>query len=162
MDDPLQVVASAVTPVVMVSATAILISGVNSRYIAIADRMRALTHEYRDPNCSAKRCGDIRRQMVTFQLRIRLVSWSIRGLYAASGCFVTMALLISATLWRRMLAAATVPLFLAGITLIIVAIICEIFELQASNQTISLEVADVLRAPGKTLAKTGQAVDFEV
>jgi hypothetical protein len=162
MDDPLQVVASAVTPVVMVSATAILISGVNSRYIAIADRMRALTHEYRDPNANPKRRADIRRQMVTFQLRIRLVSWAIRGLYAASGCFVMMALLISATLWRKMLAAATVPLFLAGITMIILAIICELFELQASNQTISLEVTDVLHGPGKTLAKTGQTVDFEV
>jgi len=42
--DPLQVLAAAVTPVVMVSATAILISGVNSRYISISDRMRSLAH----------------------------------------------------------------------------------------------------------------------
>jgi hypothetical protein len=40
--DPLRVLAAAVTPVVMVSAAAILISGVNSRYISISDRMRSL------------------------------------------------------------------------------------------------------------------------
>jgi hypothetical protein len=147
MDDPLKVVASAVTPVVMVSATAILISGVNSRYIDIASRMRTLTQEYRDPNSNSKRCAAIQRQMVTFQLRIRLVSWAIRGLYGASGCFVTMALLISATLWRRMLATATLPLFVAGITMVLAAIVCELLELQASNRTISLEVTDVLHTP---------------
>lgn len=147
MDDPLQVVASAVTPVVMVSATAILISGVNSRYIDIASRMRTLAQEYRDPSTHAKRCEAIHRQMVTFQVRIRLVSWSIRGLYGASGCFVMMALLISATLWRRMLATATLPLLIGGITMVILAIICELFELQASNRTISLEVADILQGP---------------
>jgi hypothetical protein len=48
IDNPLQVVASAVTPVVLVSATAILIGGVNARHVAIADRIRSLTAEFRN------------------------------------------------------------------------------------------------------------------
>jgi hypothetical protein len=48
----MQVLTAAVTPVVLVSATAILISGTNARYISISDRIRALAHEYREPNCT--------------------------------------------------------------------------------------------------------------
>ena len=139
-DDPLQVVASAVTPVVMVSATAILISGVNSRYMAIADRIRSLMAEFRAIGTSDQRRASISRQMIGFRRRVRLVSWSIRGLYAAAGCFVTMALVISMTLWRRTVAVATVPMFVLGIVMVMFAIICELIELQVSNETLSVEL----------------------
>jgi hypothetical protein len=143
IDNPLQLVATAVTPVVLVSATAILISGVNSRYIAIADRIRSLTAEYRNPATTDARRAGINRQLPKFQIRVRLVSWAIRGLNLAAVCFVAMALIISATLWRKMLAIATVPLFITGILLLMSAIVCELLELQVANQTLSAEIADV-------------------
>jgi Protein of unknown function (DUF2721) len=157
--DPLGVLAAAVTPVVMVSATAILISGVNSRYISISDRMRSLAHEYRDAK-STERRAVIASQMTVFRRRVALVSWAVRTLYAATGCLVSIALLISATLWRQMLVWITLPLFLLAIFLIVVAIICELLELQASNRTISLETKDVGQNPvspsrsGKEVAST--------
>jgi hypothetical protein len=91
-NDAMQVLAAAVTPIVLVSATAILISGSNSRYISISDRMRALAHEYRDPNCMEQRRITISREMLTFQYRIHLVSWAVRSLYTAVGAFITDAL----------------------------------------------------------------------
>ena len=142
IDNPLQVVASAVTPVVLVSATAILIGGVNARHVAIADRIRSLTAEFRNPATTSERRAGIQKQLPTFQLRIRLASWAISGLYLASACFVTMALIISATLWREMLAAATVPLFIVGIVLLLGSIICELWELQAANRTLFEEISD--------------------
>ena len=142
IDKPLEVVASAITPVVLVSATAILIGGINARYMAIADRIRALTAEYRAAGTSQARLASISRQLPIFKLRVRLVSWAIRALYVASGCFVGMALLISATLWRKMLAIATVPLFLSGILLLIFAIVCELFELKAANRTLFTDISD--------------------
>jgi hypothetical protein len=145
IDNPLEVVASAITPVVLVSATAILIGGINARYMAIADRIRALTAEYRASSTSPARLASISRQLPVFQLRVKLVSWAIRALYGASGCFVGMALIISATLWRKMLAVATVPLFLLGILLLIFAIVCELLELQAANRTLFTEVSDLDR-----------------
>jgi hypothetical protein len=145
-NDAMQVLAAAVTPVVLVSATAILISGSNSRYISISDRMRALAHEYRDANCEEQRRITISRQMLTFEYRIHLVSWAVRALYTAVGAFITDALIISATLWRHMLAAATLPLFLLGILLIVLAIVCQLLELQSSNRTISLEISDIVEA----------------
>lgn len=145
-NDAMQVLAAAVTPVVLVSATAILISGTNSRYISISDRMRALAHEYRDANCTEQRRLTISREMLTFQYRIRLVAWAVRALYTAVGAFITDALIISATLWRHILAAATLPLFLVGILLIVLAIVCQLLELQSSDRTISLEISDILQA----------------
>jgi hypothetical protein len=145
IDDPLQIVASAVTPVVLVSATAILIGGVNSRHIAIADRIRLLTAEHRNPATLPARRSVIARQLPVFKLRIALASWSIRGLYFASVCFVTMALIISATLWRKMLAVATVPLFVFGIILVLLSIVCELWELQEANRTLFDEISDLDR-----------------
>jgi hypothetical protein len=143
--DPLSVVTSAVAPVVMVSATAILISGVNSRYISISDRVRNLTREFRQDNPSAERRSNIRSQMVIFHRRLHLVSWAARVLYAAAGCFVSVALLIGASAWRQGMDAITLPIFLVGLTLTIAAIIFQVLELQGSNATIDLESADVLK-----------------
>jgi hypothetical protein len=143
IDNPLQIVASAVTPVVLVSATAILIGGVNSRHIAIADRIRSLTAEHRNTATTDARRAAIERQLPTFEHRIRLASWSIRGLYVASACFVTMALIISATLWRQMLATATVPLFVLGILLLLFSIVCQLMELHEANRTLFDEISDV-------------------
>jgi len=142
-NDALQVLTAAVTPVVLVSATAILISGTNSRYISISDRMRALAHEYRDPNCMQQRRITISQELLIFQYRIHLVSWAVRALYIAVGAFIIDALIISATLWRHMLATATLPLFLVGIVLMMLALVCQLLELQSSNRTVSLEMSDI-------------------
>ena len=61
----------------------------------------------------------------------------------AVGAFISDALIISATLWRHMLAVATLPLFLIGILLIMLAIVCQLLELQSSNRTVSLEMSDI-------------------
>lgn len=140
---PLQVLAAAVTPVVMISATAILISGVNSRFIAIADRTRALSHEFRDPSASTQRRELIAKQMLIFRRRLKLVCWALRTMYVATACLVCVALLLSATLWRETLVEVSVPLFVLGIVLIFAALVCELLELQAANHTILLEIQDV-------------------
>lgn len=139
----LQVLTAAVTPVVLVSATAILISGVNSRYISISDRLRALAHEYRDSASAEARRVTIVREIFAFQHRMRLMSWAVAALYAAVGAFIVDALIISATLWREMLAAATIPLFLIRILLVLFAIAIQLLELRSSDRTIALEVSDI-------------------
>ena len=143
-DTQMQVLAAAVTPVVLVSAAAILIGGVNSRYIAISDRMRALTQEYREKTGDAHRREVIAAQMVTFKLRVRLVSWAERALYASVVCFTVVALMISA---RRLMAVASLSIFTLGIVLIMIATVCQLFELQYSNRTLALETKDVTGEP---------------
>jgi hypothetical protein len=142
-DFQLRVLAAAVTPVVLVSAVAILIGTVNSRYIAISDRMRALAQEYRDKAQDAHRRDVIAGEMVTFRQRVRLVSWAERMLYAAAGCFTSVALIIGATFWRNVLAAASLPIFTIGILLIMVAIVLQLLELQHANRTLMNDTVDV-------------------
>ena len=147
--DTLKVVATAVTPVVMVSATAILASGVNTRYISISDRVRSLAREYRDADASQKRKASIQSQMIIFHRRMHLVSWASRVLYAAVGCFVAVALLISLSVSKQILLGATLGMFLAGLGLVVLAIVLQLLELQQSNKTIEIESIDVLRGSDK-------------
>ena len=145
--DPLRVVATAVTPVVMVSATAILISGVNARYISVSDRVRTLAREYRERGTSSERQFNIQRQMIVFHRRVHLVSWAARLLYAAVGCFIAVALLISVSVSKQILQGVTLAMFLIGLVLVAFAIVLELLELQQSNRTIEIESADVLMDP---------------
>ena len=144
INDPLRIVAAAVTPVVMVSATAILISGVNARHISISDRIRSLSREYRSGGLEVSRRRVIQREVVIFQRRLHLVSWATRMLYASVGCFILMALLISVSVVNARLQGVTLLIFLVGLVLIAVAIVLELVELQESNSTIELEAADVI------------------
>jgi len=142
-NNPMQILAAAVTPVVLVSATAILISGINSRYISIADKMRSLAQEFRVSGSDPLRRASIALQMNIFQMRIALVAWAVRVLYVAVACFISVAMAISATLWRKMLETATIPLFAVGILLILTAITCELLDLHLSNRTIAIEITDI-------------------
>jgi hypothetical protein len=141
-DFQLRVLAAAVTPVVLVSSVAILIGTVNARYSAISDRMRSLAQEYRD-RANPSRREVIAREMATFRFRVRLVSWAERTLYASVGCFTSVALIITATFWRTVLEAASLPIFTAGIMLVMVAIVLQLLELQQSNRTLLLDTMDV-------------------
>lgn len=154
--DPLQVVAAAVSPVVMISATAILIAGVNSRYISISDRVRNLAREYRSEGTVRSRALNIHRQMRVFHHRLHLVSWATRVLYSAVFCFVCVALLITMASLRHGIQSATLALFLLGLALIAGAILLQLIELQESNTTIYLESQDVLEPP----EKNGEAMRY--
>jgi hypothetical protein len=145
LGDPLRIVTTAVTPVVMVSATAILLSGVNSRYLAVSDRIRALAHEYRDESLTAARRRNIQQQMLIFHLRMDLVSWSSRILYVAICCFISVALLICLSTWRQMLTAVTLPIFSLGVLMVGTAVVLQLLEVQASRRTIALEAEEMMR-----------------
>lgn len=149
-DHQLQVLAAAVTPVVLISASAILISGVNARYIAIADRMRSLAREFREQTSNVHRCEVIAKQMATFQIRVRLVSWSERTLYVSVVCFTSVALMISATMGKSLLEFLSLPLFTIGIVLIVIAIVLQLLELRLSNRTLRAETEDIKMTPGKS------------
>jgi len=144
MDDPLRIVTTAVTPVVMVSATAILISGVNARYISISDRMRALAREYRTEHLTLPRRENIHSQMAVFTKRMVLVEWAARTLYVAVGSFLVMALLISLSVRHAIFELVTLPIFVLGLWLVILAIVLQSFELKYSGRTLRLEASEVM------------------
>jgi len=144
MNDPLRVVTTAVAPVVMVSATAILISGVNTRYISISDRARALAHEYRSEGISAARKSNICAQLVVFRHRMKLVSWASRLLYTAVACFIAVTLVICLSTIRATLPFIAFPIFVAGVSLVGMAIVLQLMEIHESHKTIDMEASEIL------------------
>src|SRR5579863_9012066 len=113
-------IAAAVTPVVMISANAILISGISSKHQAMSDRLRTLTKEWRSADTSAPRRDSIRAQVQLFMVRIAWISRAHFLLYVATACFLAMVLVIALTpIVNRWLALEwlSVPLLLGGVFL---------------------------------------------
>jgi hypothetical protein len=142
-------IASAVTPVVMISANAILIGGINAKHQAMADRVRALTAEWRRAETSAARRDAIRQQVGLFRVRIALVARAHFLLYVAIACFIAMVLTIALTPFtggRIATELLSLPLLVAGVVLMFTAILIELAELRRARATMDIEAAEVLSA----------------
>src|SRR5580692_5704808 len=107
-------IAAAVTPVVMISANAILIGAISSKHQAMSDRLRVLSAEWRSPDTGAARRDSIRAQVQLFTLRIAWISRAHFLLYVATACFLAMVLVIALTL-----ESLSLPLLLGGVILML-------------------------------------------
>ena len=136
-------IAAAVTPVVMISANAILIGAISSKHQSMSDRLRALTAEWRYAGTSAERRDAIARQVRLFDERLRWVTWSHIILYAASACFILMVIDIAITSsvesWRDF----SVTMLMAGVTLMFTGIVLELCDLAKARRTVSIELKDI-------------------
>jgi hypothetical protein len=131
-------IAAAVTPVVMISANAILIGAISSKHQAMSDRLRILTAEWRNPGTSAARRESIRAQVRMFTLRIAWISRAHFLLYVATACFLAMVLGIALSL-----PMLSLPLLLGGVILMLMAIFLELLDLRKARATIDLERSDI-------------------
>lgn len=140
-------IASAVTPVVMISANAILIGSISSKHQAMSDRLRALTAEWRSPDSSTLRRDSIKSQVRLFTLRIAWISRAHFLLYVATACFLAMVLMIALapfiTRWSTL--AISLPLLLGGVLLMLMAIFLELLDLRKARTTIDIESREILR-----------------
>lgn len=133
----------AVTPVVLVTATAILLSGYTAKYTSIADQIRRLTGEYRKVETSEARRKSLRKQ-------IRLDHRRITAMWAGSA-FLSLALLLflgtvvsvifagRATLINTLGAA----FLLGGLTLLALAFVLELYEIRLARLAVAGELADI-------------------
>jgi hypothetical protein len=145
-DDPVKVVTTAVAPVVMISATAILISGISSKHQSLSDRLRQLTAEYRNPQTSEDRRLNLQAQIPLFQQRIHFVARAHICLFCATACFVSMVLVLAFTQRISVLLSWTLPSFLIGVVLLLLAVVFEILELLLAGKTLHLETENTLKA----------------
>jgi hypothetical protein len=140
-------IAAAVTPVVMISANAILIGAISSKHQAMSDRLRSLIAEWRSPDTSVARRDAIRAQTRLFTLRIAWISRAHILLYAATACFIAMVLVIALTpvipRWQG-LELFSLPLLLGGVFLMLTAIFLELLDLRKARATIEIEIREVI------------------
>lgn len=141
-------IAAAVTPVVMISANAILIAAISSKHEAMSDRLRILTAEWRSPGTPAARRESIRDQVELFTSRIAWIARAHFLLYVATACFLAMVLAIALSL-----ELLSLPLLLAGVGLMLLAIVLELLDLRKAGATILLESAEVASGAGSTAQK---------
>jgi hypothetical protein len=132
-------IAAAVTPVVMISANAILISAISSKHQAMSDRLRALAAEWRGPGVTAARRDSIRAQVRLFTLRIAWISRAHFLLYVATACFLAMVMVIALKI-----ELLSLPLLLGGVLLMLLAIVLELLDLQKAHATIELESREII------------------
>jgi hypothetical protein len=149
----LESIGAAVAPVVMVSAAGLLLLGIQTKNLHLADRLRGLTTEYRalgEDARDAERGRQIRAQLPLFARRIRLTQRSLELLYVSVVCFVMTSLVLASGPW---LSGALVPvlaagLFLGGVALLLLALLVEFLEMRAGLATIRIEIARIATVTG--------------
>ena len=127
-------IAAAVTPVVMISANAILIGAISSKHQSMSDRLRALAAEWRAGNASPARREAIQMEVRLFAVRISWISRAHFLLYVATAFFIAMVLAIALRI-----EFLSLPLLLGGVFLMLTAIVLELLDLLKAHATIRLE-----------------------
>jgi hypothetical protein len=145
-----QVITSAVAPIVMVSAAGLLSTGVQAKNLHLADRLRALMSEYRTlmPDAAYQQRRDqIVAQLGLFRTRIRLSQRALECLYLSMVTFVVTALLLAATPWVGGAATPvlTAGVFVVGVALLLVALVLEFWEMHLGLHTVDLEIGEAAR-----------------
>jgi hypothetical protein len=132
-------IAAAVTPVVMISANAILIGAISTKHQAMSDRLRALTAEWRTLGVTAGRREAIGLQVRLFHVRLEWLARAHTLLYMATAIFIAMVLSIA-----LQFESLSLPLLLSGMGLNLIAIVLELMDLANARATIAIESRDVI------------------
>ena len=144
MPDTITALTSAVAPVAMVTAAGLLSNGIQARNLHLADRIRALMTEYRDPATPAPRRAQLGAQLRLFHRRIRLSQWSLDMIYVSILCFIVTSFLLMSTLWYTpVFPMSVVLIFAAGVVVLVVALVLEFIEMSIALETIRIEMRDV-------------------
>jgi hypothetical protein len=145
LQDTQAAISAAVTPVVMISANAILISAISSKHQSMSDRLRALTAEWRNATTAVTRREAIADQVRIFDVRLRWVTLSHIVLYTATACFIAMVIVIAVSPALEALSGASLGLLIAGLALMFMGILLELLDLAKARATVGLEVKDVIQ-----------------
>jgi hypothetical protein len=135
----------------MISACAILITGISSKHTALSDRIRALAAELRALAPESPRAGLARRQLRMFMRRASLAWVAHCLLYLATITFSASVLTALVTLRGHAWGHLTLALFFLGTSLLLPALILETGELLLAQTTLRVEVADVTDGEPKNI-----------
>lgn len=141
----LQLISAAVTPVVLISACAALILGVNTKHTGIADRLRIFTAEQRNKQTDPVRLVQVESQITVFFQRFRLTWMSLASLYSAIFAFILMVLtILLAQQHATRNPVGALAMFIVGIALMLAAVIFEIMEVALSIRCMEIELRDAV------------------
>ena len=142
--NPLQQIAAAVTPAVMVSACGLVALGLDNQTARMAMRLRELAHEWRELPEDAVRRGMLAAQVRVLDRRHGLYSRALLLNYGALFAFVVTSLLwLAQSYWT---VPTEVPLltFGAGVAMLAGMAIFVIASVTLARSTIVAEAAEIL------------------
>jgi hypothetical protein len=134
-------IALAISPVVMLSLTAILINGVANKDADISERIRQLTRELREQIPDVRRTS-ILAQLPLFVRRVRSAERSLLLLYLAELDFVVLVILL-VTLSEHGLPEAA--LFVTGLLILAAALALEVWSHAIAGKTMERELRDSMK-----------------
>ena len=148
----LQLISAAVTPVVMISACATLILGINTKHSGAADRVRDTARRYRDEaDANEERKANLREQIQIFYRRFLISRTALWMLYIAVAVFIACILYIALAqkhLFRTSHSDGALGLFIGGVGLMLAAVCLEFQEIHLSRRSLFLEVSDLVSPTG--------------
>ena len=142
----LQLISASVTPVVMISACATLILGINAKNSGTADRVRDLTRILRsEAHEPERRQQNLREQIRIFYRRFVITRTALLLLYLAVFVFIACVLLILFSQKRLLtMDGQALPVFILGVVLMLLAVCFELAEISLSRRSLFLELEDIL------------------
>lgn len=148
----LQLISAAVTPVVMISACATLILGINTKHSGAADRVRDLARRYRDEaDAEEERKANLREQIQIFYRRFLISRTALWLLYIAVAVFIACILyivLVQKHFFSASHSDGALWLFIGGVGLMLAAVCLEFQEIHLSRRSLFLEVSDLVSPSG--------------
>lgn len=141
---PLQQIAAAVTPAVMVSACGLIALGLDNQTARMANRLRDLAREWRELSGASARRVVLARQVEVLDRRHGLYSRALLLNYGALFAFVVTSLLWLAQGWLPLPSALPVLVFAAGVVMLGAMAVLVIASIQQARSTLRLEAREVL------------------
>ncbi len=142
-----------IAPVVMVSACAILLGGLLSRYAAINDRLRLMARERLDLLRAAaqqpldrERLEEIDDQIPLLVRHHRLAHHAVLAVYIAVAIFILdmFAIALAAVMYIDAVGVLVMLLFVGGMSALLVGAVLTAQEVRTSHQAIHYEVMRIL------------------
>lgn len=145
-------------PVVMVSACAILLTGLLARYATINDRLRLMAHERLDLLVALKedehspravfhreRLAEIDHQLPMLMRRHKMAHDSVLATYCATGVFLAdmFVIALGAIMYTDWIGIAVVFVFLSGTLALLLGIAITALEVRTSHRALHYKVGRV-------------------
>jgi hypothetical protein len=144
--EPLQQIAAAVTPAVMVSACGLIALGLDNQIARMGARLRELAREHRGADLSRSRRGTIAAQVAVLDRRHGLYFRALILVYAAMFAFVLTSLLWLGQVFVPVPAELPFAVFALGVLMLAGMAVLAIASVHLARHTIQAEAGEVLGA----------------
>ncbi len=147
--NPLQQIAAAVTPAVMVSACGLIALGLDNQIARMGLRLRDLVREHRDPRSTPGRRAMLATQVRVLDRRHGFYSRALLLNYGALFAFVVTSLLWLGQPFLRIPSEIPVALFALGVGMLAAMSVLVIAAINLARTTIESEAAEILQGGGE-------------